>query len=225
MFSELSTEETCMLTLESTCRTYKRGDTIFKIGARPTGVYCIHEGKVKVARMGSDGKEQIVGIFKEGDLLGYRTLLSEDRYAVSAVTLEDSKICFLPGKEFLQLLKKNLSFHEKITRELCKELSDMTESLTILAQKSVRQRLASTLISLNDIYKSNGAPDGSVSINLSREDLANMVGTATETLIRILHDFKEDAMINTAGRKIWVTDVNGLKSVADNGIPLSIKNI
>lgn len=187
---------------------------LFHEGTRPLGVFCINSGKVKVYRLGADGKEQIMKISTGGDVLGYKALISEEHYPVTAETLDDCTICFVPKHDFLSLLSENPEFNRKILQAVCHELGLMSEKLTNLAQKSVRERLAISLLMLKDTYGIEGEKNEAVEINLTREDLANIVGTATETLIRLLHDFKEENLISTKGRKIKVENVKGLVKVA-----------
>lgn len=208
-FSTLCSNELSNLTQNKTCNIYKKGQVLLHEGTRPMGVYCINKGKVKIYKIGIDGKEQIIRISKPGDLVGYRAMISEEIYPVSAETLEECIICFIPKTDFLNVLNETPALHNKVLKQVCKELGIMTESLTNLAQKSVRERLAIALLMLKDTYGMDGI-DGPVEINLTREDLANIVGTATETLIRLLHDFKEEKLIETEGRKIKIIDPQGL---------------
>lgn len=210
MFGVLCQHEQHNMNMIKTCKTYPKGQLLFHEGSWPLGVYCINKGKVKIYRIGYDGKEQIVHIAKEGGLLGYRTMISEEEYAVSAEALEDVNVCFVPKNEFLELVKENPDLQHNLLKAACSELGIMTESLTNLAQKTVRERTATTLLMLKDTYGQEGYEDGPVEINLSREDLANIVGTATETLIRQLKDFKKEGLIETEGRKVKVTDAKGL---------------
>ncbi|MEO0332629.1 MAG: Crp/Fnr family transcriptional regulator, partial [Bacteroidota bacterium] len=173
------------------------------------------QGKVKIYKLGYDGKEQITTIAREGGLLGYKALIAEDTYSVSAETLEDCTICFLPKSSFLQSLQESSSFSERIMKQVCHELGVMTENLTNQAQRPVRERLAITLLKLRDTYGLDAHEDGPIEINLTRDDLANMVGTATETLIRLLHEFKKDEYITTKGRKIRIEDPTGLSQAAN----------
>lgn len=203
VFQELAAHDLEKLSANQTCELYKKGQVIIHEGARPNGIFFIHRGKVKIYKQG-DGREQIIQISKEGDLLGYRALLAEEQYPVSAKTLEDCHICFVPTKVFLDTLLSSPSFSQKVLREACRELDTMTGVLTNMAQKTVRERIAHTLIQLSDIYGENA-------INLKREDLAGLVGTATETLIRFLSELKDEKLIEIQGRKITVRDKQSLK--------------
>ena len=209
LFGVLCSHELQEVSDAKSCTFYKKGQILFHEGTRPLGVFCINKGKVKVYKLGSDGKEQIIRIAKESDILGYKAMISEETYPVTGETLEDCTICFLPKSDFLQLLSENQEFNKRLLQSVCHELGVMSESLTNLAQKNVRERLAITLLMLHDTYGVEGE-SGPVEINLMREDLANIVGTATETLIRLLNEFKKDNYIETQGRRILVKDVKGL---------------
>jgi len=214
LFGVLCSHELSLISDAKSCTNYKKGQVLFHEGTRPLGVFCINTGKVKVYRVGADGKEQIMKVTKEGDVLGYKAMISEEHYPVTAETLEDCTICFVPKNDFLSLLTENPGFNKKLLQTVCQELGIMSEKLTNLAQKSVRERLAITLLMLKETYGMEGEENESVEINLTREDLANIVGTATETLIRLLHDFKEENLISTKGRKINVENSKGLIKAA-----------
>lgn len=213
VFSGLCAHNLTALNEHKTSSTYKKGQILFHEGTRPMGIFCINAGKVKVYKLGADGKEQIINIVKAGDVLGYKAMLGEENYPVSAETLEDANICFIPRTNFLEILEKSPELYQRILKKVCHEMGVMTEKITNLAQKSVRERMALTLVMLNDTYGIDAVENGPVIINLTREDLANIVGTATETLIRLLHDFKEEGLVTTEGRKIVISDPKKLARV------------
>lgn len=188
---------------------------MFKEGSRPHSVYCINNGKLKVFQTGKDGKEQLLYVASQGDLLGYRSLISDDLHYESAQTLEECNVCVIPRTDFLNLLNESDRFKENMLKEACKKMGYLSSNITVMAQKSVRERTALVLLMLCDTYDTAPYNNGPVEINLTREDLANMVGTATETLIRQLHDFKDEDLIETKGRKINVTNKEGLVKVAN----------
>lgn len=214
-FGGLDDSELNEMTYNKTCTAYKKGQVLFHEGTRPLGVFCIHGGKIKVYKTGYDGKDQIIQIAKSGDLLGYKAMISEEMYPVSAETLEDATVCFIPRTDFLSILDSSSTLNRLLLKEACKELGNMAESLTNLAQKPVRERLAVALLMLKDTYGIDAVDNGAIEINLTREDLANTIGTATETLIRLLHDFKEEGLIESKGRKIRVVDDRALFKVAN----------
>ena len=187
---------------------------VFYEGRIPTGVYCLQQGKVKLYKVGLDGKEQIVRLATPGDLIGIRALLSEERYTVSAATLEDSVICFINKSFFFHLTAKYPAMNSEIVSYLCNKLKEAENKIISIAQKPVRERLAETLLILNRVFKPNGHHEIKYKISLPREDLANIVGTATETVIRLLHDFKDEKLISVDGRSIELVNIKGLKNVA-----------
>lgn len=213
MFGSLCTHSLSKLSENKSDTVYKKGQMLFHEGTRPLGVYCVNSGKIKIYKLGIDGKEQIVKICTAGDLLGYRALLSEEVYPVSAEALEEAVVCFIPKQTFLGTLNEDNVFHQELLKAACKELGMMTENLTNLAQRSVRERFAIALLMLRDTYGVDSVSNGEVEINLTRDDLANIVGTATETLIRLLHDFKDEKLVESKGRKIKIIDPEGLAKV------------
>ena len=199
----------------STQKRLKKNQIIFLEGTRPLGVYSITSGRIKIYKTGVEGKDQIIQILKSGDLMGYRAMLSEEQYPVSAETLEDTTLCFIPKKDFIEAMSSNSDLTKEVIKSLSKDLTNMADSITVLAQKPVRERLAGALMVLIDTYDIDESKGVSNGINLTREDLANMVGTATETLIRLLHDFKDEQLIETQGRKILIKNKEKLKKVAN----------
>ncbi|MBI2257301.1 MAG: Crp/Fnr family transcriptional regulator [Flavobacteriia bacterium] len=207
MFSSFQNGQISELNHHKSCSFYKKGQAIFAQGNYPRGVFCLNEGKVKIFSIGEEGKEQIIQIASSGDLIGFRTMFSGEPYKVSAVTLEDSNICFIAKEDFLNLMDVNQNLRNNILKELSLELGERAKMITNMAQKSVKDRLAFTLLILDKVYKQE-------QINLSREDLANFVGTATETLIRLLKEFKDKQVIKIHTRKIEILDKKKLLALA-----------
>ena len=203
IYTELPNKDIESLAAHQSCELYKKGSSFFHEGSRPNGVFFIHRGKVKIYKHG-DGREQIIKIAKEGELLGYRAILAEEQFPVSAKTLEDCQLCFIPKQVFLTALHASPAFSHKILKEACRELDTMTGVLTNMAQKTVIERTTHTLLQLSEIYQEQP-------INLKREDIAGLVGTATETLIRFLSEMKEQKLIEIQGRKITIKNKLGLK--------------
>jgi CRP/FNR family transcriptional regulator len=189
------------------CSYFKKNQPLFIEGSFPRGVFCLNQGKVKVFTRGDEGKEQIIHIAKEGEIIGFRAMFSGEMYKVSATSLEDANICFISKDDFLDMIDTNPTLRNGIMRELSKELGDRAVFITNMAQKSVRERLASVLIILDDVYSGE-------QINLTREDMANFVGTATETLIRLLKDLKEEGVIEIHTRKLEIVDKDKLMKIA-----------
>jgi CRP/FNR family transcriptional regulator len=207
LFGTYGESEVIDLNHEKMCNYYKKNQPLFIEGSFPRGVFCLNQGKVKVFTRGDEGKEQIIHIAKAGDVIGFRSMFSGEPYKVSASTLEESNICFIGKDDFLMMMDNNPTLRNGIIKELSKELGDRAQFITNMAQKSVRERLAFSLLILADIY-------GEEEINLTREDMANFVGTATETLIRLLKDFKEDQIIEIHTRKLLIVNRDKLLRIA-----------
>ncbi len=193
---------------------YRKGQTIFNEGSHPFGVFCINDGKIKLSRLGDDGKEQIIRLLKGGDVLGYRALLSGERYSASAIALEDTQVCFIPKDLFIVILKQDAGLAFEMMKLLSNELHKAEVKLTHLAQKPVRERLAETLLFIKETYgfESDGV---TLSVRLSREEIANLVGTATESTIRLLSEFKKDGMVELDGKKIKILKPKALLQTAN----------
>ncbi|HEY0272737.1 MAG TPA: Crp/Fnr family transcriptional regulator [Chitinophaga sp.] len=193
---------------------YKKGQVIFNEGAYPFGVYCIHNGKIKLSRQGDDGREHITRLLRGGDVLGYRALLSGSRYNASAVVLEDTQVCFIPKDLFFSALKNDAVLSLEIMKLLSTELQRAEMKITHLAQKPVRERLAEALLFIRETYgyEADGA---TLNVRLSREEIANLVGTATESTIRLLSEFKREGLIDLDGKKISFINVNAIVKTAN----------
>lgn len=201
LFYLLYSDDALRIKNEKATSFYKKNQPLFIEGSYPRGVFCIISGKVKVFSTGETGKEQIIRIAGAGDVVGFRALFSEEPYRLSATTLEQSSIFFIKIEDFLELVHSQPELLQAVLRELSKESGERADFIKAMAQKTVRERLAIVLLVLESIYKDD-------LINLSREDLANFVGTATETLIRLLKDFKDENLIEVQGRKIKLIDVD-----------------
>ncbi|MDX5481131.1 MAG: Crp/Fnr family transcriptional regulator [Hymenobacteraceae bacterium] len=194
------------------CFTFRKGQIIFHEGGKPSGLYCINSGKVKVAKMGSDGKEQIVRLAKPGDIIGYRALMADTNYSASAVALDDAVVCFVPKSQFLELISHNVAFSGGLMKLLSTALGDAEERMVQMAYKPVRERLAEALLLLRKTYQPADGTDN-FTISISREDLASIVGTAKETTIRLLSEFKDEKLITTKGSSITILDADKLYSI------------
>lgn len=205
-------DATGLTAIESTkaCNFYKKGEVIFAEGNSPTGLYCVHQGKIRVYKTGDEGRDHIVRFAKAGDVVGYRSLVSGDHYSVSAAALEDSVVCCIPRKDFLDLLSADGRLSMRVIELLSGELQRAEQQIVNLAQKPVRERLAETLLVLKNVYGTVNGDDSALNIQLSREELASVVGTATETLVRGLAELKRANLIATDKRKIHILDVDGL---------------
>ena len=195
------------------CNSFKKGQTLFYEGNQPAGLMCVNKGKIKLYRTGKDGKEQIIGFGLPGDFLGYRAIIAEEGYATSATALEDTIVCLIKKEDFLNMLQKNSYISKQLMVGLCKELGLAMEKIQSLSQKSVRERLAETLFYLKEIFAERHSDKTIVDIILPREDIANIVGTSTETVIRALSDFKNEKLIELEGKKIRILNEQKLKAI------------
>jgi CRP-like cAMP-binding protein len=197
-----------------TCQLFKKGETIFEEGTYPHGLYCISNGKVKITQTGSDGREHIVHLSKDGDLMGYRAVLGGDKYSCSAVALENSSICFIPTRVFISMVEKDPKLAFKIIHLLSNELKVAERSITDIAQKSVKERLAQGLLLLKESYGLE-TDDATINVAITREDIASIVGTARETVIRTLFELDREGVIHLDGKKIKIVDPGKLLRLAN----------
>lgn len=196
------------LSQERDIRAFKKKENIYIEDGYPRGIYFVVKGKIKTYKTHEQGKEFITGLYKEGDFFGYLALLEGGKYTDSAMTLEDSEVCLIPKDDFIALIYKNAEVSRKFIKMLSDNLREKEEHLIKLAYNSVRKRVAEALVTLSDRYKKDG--EQQFSMNISREDLANLAGTATETTIRTLSDFKEDGLIDIKGGTIAVQNYDRL---------------
>lgn len=211
-FRELNEDEVKRLSQQKTCAFFKKGQIMLHEGARAAGVYCLHSGQVKLYRMGTEGREQIIRFGQGGDLLGYRSVLSGEALSASIQAISDTHACFIPKTLFFEFISENPKFSLEMMRKACHELGEAGKLITNLAQKSVRERLAEVLMILKDTF--GETEDGFIDVALTREEIASMVGTVTETAIRILSDFKDSGLVVLKGRKIHIAKPNELLRIA-----------
>lgn len=195
------------------CSIYKRGQSIFTEGNRPNGVFCVYSGKVKVYKLDQDGREQITRLAKQGDILGYRSLISGDVYSASAEPLEEAKICHVPSSVFFEKLESNRNLSKAFMKLLSDDLRVAESRLADMAHKPVRERVAEALLMIAEMY--GLTEDKAIDVNMTRQDLANIVGTASESVIRLLSELKKEGLIRIQGRNIHIEDHKGLVNVAN----------
>ncbi|MBP9933145.1 MAG: Crp/Fnr family transcriptional regulator [Chitinophagaceae bacterium] len=213
VFSDLSDDQFDFLNYEKSIVQLHKGQVLFLQDTKPHGLYCIKKGKVKIFRRGSEGKEQIVRLAADADVVGYRALLSEESYQCGAAALEETTLCYVPRQALKQIMENNVNIYKKMISLLSSDLKNAESKISELAQKPVRERVAETLMVLKNKYglEADGA---TLNVVLSREELANLVGTATESLIRILSDFKKEGIIELDHKKIRIVDFEHLYTTA-----------
>lgn len=196
-----------------TSYTIKKGEPIFEEGEMTNGVFCVKDGVCKMTKLSANGKDQIIKLVKAGELLGQRSMISEEPANLSAVALEDMEVCFVPKSEILKFFNQNNQFSMNVMKTICGDLKESDDHMVSMAQKSVKERLAETLIYLEENFGVN--EDGSLRIQLSREELAGMIGTATESCIRLLSELNKQDLITISGKKITIKNKTKLKKLSE----------
>lgn len=214
LFDELPDRDKELLRQVMQAKNYRKNEAIFTERTTPNGIFYLKSGKVKKYKVDNDGREQIIYIYNAGEFFGYSAILSDDTYGDTAQAIENSAIAFISKTDFLRILDQSVVFSRLLLKSLSHEFSVMANLMTVLSQRTVRERVALSLLILHKKYTSNTMED-KVYITLSRANLASMVGTANETLARILHDFREDRLIAMEGRKIQIMDVEKLSRIAN----------
>jgi CRP-like cAMP-binding protein len=209
----LTKEELLKLSDCKTSHIIKKGEVIFEEGENVNGIYCIKDGICKLTKLSANGKDHIVKLVTKGELLGQRSMISDEPVNLSAVALEDMQVCFIPKSEVMGYFDKNNQFSMNVMKSICGDLKEADDHMVNLAQKTVKERLAETLLYLNDTFGKN--EDNSLKVQLSRDELASIIGTATESCIRLLSDFNKLGLIELNGKKIILKDINKLKKLAE----------
>jgi CRP-like cAMP-binding protein len=190
----------------------KKGDLIMSEGGVINGLYCIKDGKCKLTKLGTNGKEQIIRFIKGGDILGHRSILSEEPVGLNVVALEDMHVCFIPKSDILEAIRQNNRFSLKLIKNISHDLNLANNTISQMAQKPVKDRLAITLLNLDEIFGVDN--EDCIDIVLTREEIANTIGTATESAIRLLSNLKKDGVIDLIGKKIKILDKSLLKNIS-----------
>ena len=214
-FNSLKTLTNDELIRISACKTSKiirKGDVLFKEGEHLNGVFCIKDGVCKVSKMSENGRNQIISLIQKGNMLGERSLISDEISNLTAIALSDMDVCFIPKEEIIKDLEKNPTFTLDVLKTMATSLKSADNLIVDMAQKSVKQRLAETLLHLLEKFNIN--KDGAIDIQLSREDIANIIGTATESAIRILSELKKKKIIDFIGKEIAVLNKKELEKIA-----------
>jgi CRP/FNR family cyclic AMP-dependent transcriptional regulator len=172
---------------------YKKKQRIYSEGNYPHGLYFLNSGKIRTYKINENGKELTIGLFNTGDFFGYNALLENGTYKESAETMEECDISTIGREDFEILINNNKEVAQKFIKLLAQNVTEKEEQLINLAYNSLRKRVADAVISLLRKYKKEGDPD--FIIHISREDLAHIAGTTTESLIRTLSDFKNEKLI------------------------------
>lgn len=193
-------------------RTVKKGEIIFKEGDALNGVFCVNSGISKLSKLSENGKSQIVKLAGKGEILGQRSLIAREEANLTAEAIDDMEVCFISKEHILEPLDRNNEYSTEMLRHLANELKEADDVIVNMSHKSVKQRMAACILYMNDMYGSDS--EGFLNLVLSREDIADIVGTATESAIRMISDFKKQGLINTMGKRIKIVDFRKLQSMA-----------
>ncbi len=204
VFNHLNDEELDQLPIERGTESYKKSSIIYEEGARLNGFYVVCKGIIKIFKTGFDGKDQIIRFAKPGDIMGFRSTITGELACTSTKTIEEAEIVYVPGELVRNFVKTNGNFAMDLLQIACLELGEANDYITDIAQKTVRERLAEVIMQLKWTFDLDR--DNFLKISLTREELANMVGTATESVIRLLSEFKQDKLIEIHGRRIKILE-------------------
>ncbi|EAR16056.1 transcriptional regulatory protein [Robiginitalea biformata HTCC2501] len=209
----MSKEELKAVSDSKVSRKIKKGEIIFDEGEKLAGVYCVRDGVSKLSKLSENGKDQIVKLASKGQVLGQRSVVAEESANLSATAVNDMEICFIPREAITDTLHKNPEFSYEVLQTMAHDLREADDVIVNMSQKSVKQRIAQALLYLRENFGEDG--EGYLLLVLSREDIASVVGTATESCIRMLSELRKEGLIKTSGKRLSITDARKLKSLAD----------
>jgi CRP-like cAMP-binding protein len=209
----LKKEELKAISDSKVTRRIKKGEALFEEGEKLGGVYCVRNGASKLSKISDNGKDQIVKITSKGEVMGQRSMISEEATNLSAVALNDMEVCFIPKNNITERIQDNPAFTQAILKHMAQELKIADDFIVNMAQKTVNQRLAEILLYLSSTFGTDN--EGYLALILSRADIADVVGTATELLIRTLAKLKKQGFIETKGKQIKIVDQSGLEQLKD----------
>jgi CRP-like cAMP-binding protein len=209
----MSKEELKAVSDSKISRKIKKGETIFEEGEKLNGVYCVRGGVSKLAKLSPNGKDQIVKLASKGEVLGQRSVVAEENSNLSATAVSDMEMCFIPKEAIVSTLHKNPDFTYEVLRHMAHDLREADDVIVNMSQKTVKERIAEALLYMMNNFGED--KEGYLALVLSREDIANVVGTATESCIRILSEFKKQGLIKTSGKRMAILEARKLQDLAD----------
>lgn len=212
IFSQLKEEDLKKILSITIRKKYKKGSIIFMEGDKGEAFYFIEYGKIKISKSSKDGKELILNIYGENHVFAEVTIFNETNYPATAEVLEDAVVGVIRNNDLEKLIKYNAEMGLNLIKILCKRLFNAQMKLKQLALNDTYSRTADTLLRLsqNLAVERNGRIE--FDLELSRQELANMIGTARETVSRVLSRFKKEGSIDIIGKKIVIKDIDKLKS-------------
>ncbi len=209
----MSKEELKRVSDSKITKSIKKGQAIFEEGEKLNGVFCVREGVSKLSKLSANGKDQIVKLASKGEVMGQRSVIAEETSNLSAVAVSDMEVCFIPKEGIVDTLHNNPNFTVEVLRHMAHDLREADDVIVNMSQKSVKQRVAEAFLYLGENFGEDS--EGFLSVTLSREDIANVVGTATESCIRIISEFKKKGYIKTSGKKIGVANEKKLRDLVE----------
>ena len=213
LFGDLHKEDLEILDSDRRMHHFKAGEVIFKEGSKPTGLICLKHGMVKITKIGIEGVEQITGLRKPVDFIGYKALIAEKEYANSAVAIEDSSVCIIEKNNFLEVIQRNSSMALKLLKSFANDLIDYDERIVNLTQKHMRGRIAEALLILYDIYgvESDGQ---TLKAKLKRAEFGALSNMTTSNAIRVLSALSKDGIIQLDKRTIKIIKEPALRGIS-----------
>jgi CRP-like cAMP-binding protein len=194
-------------------REFSKGEYIFRENSFSKGVYIVRKGKIKIFQTGEDGKRSIVYFYIKGDFFGHRPILANEPHPVSAVAMDHVVLSFLPKELFLKVLGSTDSLARELLINLSKEFSVWVNKMTLFTRYNLKKRVALTLLILYSVYQRVDTTSKKVTISIARDDFASYVGTAKETLVRMLRQFKDEGIIEANGTNITILDLKSLQEL------------
>ena len=188
----------------------KKKQTLYTQGKKPRFLFYLVNGKIKSYKTNEDGKEYICDLYNSGDFIGYNALIQEINYEDSAMALEDAEVMQISREDFLKMIHTDMNIASAFIRIMSNNMKEKEERMLNLAYSSLRKRIAKALIEIQNKFdeENTGEP-----ISMSREDIAQYVGAATESLIRTLSDFKTEKLIEIKGTNIFIKNLDELRNL------------
>ncbi|WP_276389386.1 Crp/Fnr family transcriptional regulator [Eudoraea chungangensis] len=209
----MSKEELKKVSDSKVVKKVKKGEAIFEEGDKLNGVFCVRDGVSKLSKLSSNGKDQIVKLASKGEVMGQRSVISEESANLSAVAVNDMQLCYIPKEVIVDSLHKNPDFTLEVLRHMANDLREADDVIVNISQKTVKQRIAEAFIYLKTNFGED--KEGYLLLVLSREDIANVVGTATESCIRIISEFKKKGLLKSSGKRLGIIDEKKLRDLAE----------
>lgn len=216
LWQPLTTEQRELLAKNFTIQKYKKNETIYCEGETPMHLMCLINGKVKIFKEGVGGRSQIIRVIKDKEYFAYRAYFAEENFVTAAAAFEPCTICLIPMPTIMKLLRENNELAMFFIRQLSVDLGISDERTVNLTQKHIRGRLAESLLFLKETYGVE-EDQSTLSIYLSREDLANLSNMTTSNAIRTLSNFATEKLITIDGRKIKIIEEEKLKKISKIG--------